>query len=158
MSLLQFKRTTKSLNDIITEVLESSEPLLLDYTGKGLYTTETPVYLAVGNVKGTDTTNVNDAPVFKAFKNMIPYFNEDYFLKNGYEVVRYAIVDVKAKNLKVDYDSTPIYYQNEDKVLFLEEMSAVFPRRENGQNRIYKYSTYRYDKENNFDWFKTINS
>lgn len=70
MSLIQFKRTTKSLNDIITEVLESSEPLLLDYTGKGLYTTETPVYLAVGNVKGTDTTNVNDAPVFKAFKNI----------------------------------------------------------------------------------------
>lgn len=55
-----------------------------------------------------------------------------------------VIVSVDAKDKKIDYDSTPIYYLNDDKVIFPNEMSAVFPLKEGSQYKIYKYSTCEY--------------
>lgn len=58
-----------------------------------------------------------------------------YNLKN-------LIVDVKPKNKKIDYNATPIYFNEQDKILFPKEMSIVFPLKEESQFKLYKYSTY----------------
>ena len=55
-----------------------------------------------------------------------------------------TIVSVEPKDKKIDYDSTPIYYKDSDKVIFPEEMNAVFPLQEGSQYKIYKYSTYEF--------------
>lgn len=57
-----------------------------------------------------------------------------------------SILDLNAKDLKVYYDSTPIYYMNLDRVIFPMEMSVVFPRLGGEQYKTYKYSTY-YNKD-----------
>lgn len=54
------------------------------------------------------------------------------------------IVSVDAKDKKIDYDSTPIYYKDSDKVIFPSEMNAVFPLQEGSQYKVYKYSIYEY--------------
>ena len=50
------------------------------------------------------------------------------------------LIEVKPKTEKIEYDSTPIYYQKEDKVLFVKEMNIAFPLREGSQYKLYKYS------------------
>ncbi len=61
-----------------------------------------------------------------------------------------SIVDIKPKNKTIYYDSTPIYYKDSDKVLFPSEMNAVFPLKDGGQYRVYKYSIYEYEDEINY--------
>lgn len=68
-----------------------------------------------------------------------------YNLKN-------AIVDVKPIDMKVDYDGTPIYFKDSEKVLFPKEMAIVFPLREGSQFKLYKYATYY--MEENFHYIK----
>lgn len=53
-----------------------------------------------------------------------------------------VIVDVDAKDIDIEYDSTPIYYTDMDKVIFPEEMTIVFPLRNVSQYKLYKYSIY----------------
>ncbi len=53
-----------------------------------------------------------------------------------------VIVDIKARDKTIEYDSTPIYYQENDKVIFPEEMSIVFPVKEGSQYKIYKNAVY----------------
>lgn len=53
-----------------------------------------------------------------------------------------SIVDLDAKDRKIEYDSVPVYYEDEDKVIFPEEMNIVFPIRGGSQFKLYKYSTY----------------
>lgn len=56
-----------------------------------------------------------------------------------------AIVDIKAIDKKIEYDSTPVYYKKKDIVLFPKEMSIVFPLKNGSQYRLYKYSTITSD-------------
>lgn len=65
--------------------------------------------------------------------------------------LRDTIVDIEAKDKKVRYDSTPVYYQNEDKVLFPKQMTIVFPYKK-AQYKLYKYSTY--SKKDNVHFIK----
>ena len=58
-----------------------------------------------------------------------------------------TIVDVSAKNKKIEYDSTPIYFRDKDRVLFPEDMNIVFPLNEGGQYRLYKYAEYYLDND-----------
>ena len=53
-----------------------------------------------------------------------------------------AIVGLRSKDRKVEYDSKPVYYREEDKVLFPSEMTVVFPLYDGGQYKSYKYATY----------------
>lgn len=69
-------------------------------------------------------------------------------IKNNYTAIisynlKKLIVDIKAKNKKVEYDATPIYYNNEDKIIFPSEMSIIFPLRDGNQYRLYKYARYQ---------------
>jgi len=65
-----------------------------------------------------------------------------YNLKN-------SIIDIEAKDKKVRYDSTPVYYQDEDKVLFPRQMTIVFPYKK-AQYKLYKYATYYVDENVHF--------
>ena len=53
-----------------------------------------------------------------------------------------VIVSVEGKDKKINYDSTPIYYQDEDMILFPNEMTIVFPLRSGIAYRLYKYTSY----------------
>lgn len=69
-------------------------------------------------------------------------------IKNEYTAIvtynlKNVIIDVDAKNKKIEYDSTPIYYKDIDnKVLFPSEMNMVFPLKDGSQYKLYKYSIY----------------
>lgn len=63
-----------------------------------------------------------------------------------------SIVDLEAKDKKIEYDSIPVYYNEEEKVLFPNEMTIVFPLRDGSQFRLYKYATYY--KEENLHYIK----
>ena len=58
-----------------------------------------------------------------------------YNLKN-------VIVDIEGKDKKINYNSTPIYYLDEDRIIFPNEMSIVFPLKDGSQYRLYKYAVY----------------
>lgn len=58
-----------------------------------------------------------------------------------------AIVGLSPIDRKIDYDATPIYLEDDDKVIFPEEMSIVFPLRDGEQYKLYKYATYERDGE-----------
>lgn len=90
----------------------------------------------------------------KKDEEVYQYFDEyktEYTAQITYNL-KDAIVDVKPKGIKVNYDGTPIYYQGKDKVLFPREMSIVFPLREGSQFKLYKYATYY--KEDDFHYIK----
>lgn len=53
-----------------------------------------------------------------------------------------SIVDISAKNAKVQFDSEPIYYADKSKVIFPSEMNIVFPLLNGSQYKLYKYATY----------------
>lgn len=68
-------------------------------------------------------------------------------MKNEYTAIvtsnlKGVIVDVNAKDKKIEYSSVPIYYKDKDIVLFPSEMSIVFPIKNASQYRLYKYSMY----------------
>lgn len=58
-----------------------------------------------------------------------------------------VIVDVSAVDKKIEYDATPVYYVDENVVLFPKEMNIVFPLREGSQYRLYKYATLISDED-----------
>jgi len=68
-------------------------------------------------------------------------FKNEYIAQVTYNL-KDAIVDVKPKDAKIEYDGTPIYYSDEEKMLFPREMTIVFPLREGSQYKLYKYATY----------------
>jgi len=84
-----------------------------------------------------NTKNKKEVSVFQYFGGVRTDYTAifTYNLKN-------SIVDIEAKNKKIKYDSMPIYYEDKSKVIFPSEMSIVFPLREGGQFRLYKYATY----------------
>lgn len=72
-----------------------------------------------------------------------------YFLgsRNDYTAVvtynlKNLIVDLGVKEDKLKFTNTPIYYKDEDKVIFPKEMSIIFPYRDGSQYKLYKYATY----------------
>lgn len=79
-------------------------------------------------------------------------------VKNEYDaIVTYnlnkTIIGVSAKDKKIEYDSTPIYYSKKNKIIFPNEMSIVFPLKEGSQYKLYKYSTYQ--KKDNLNIIKS---
>ncbi len=56
-----------------------------------------------------------------------------------------VIVGIASKDKKIEYDSTPVYYKEKDRVIFPEEMTLVYPLKDGSQYRVYKYSVYESD-------------
>ena len=53
-----------------------------------------------------------------------------------------VIVDIQGKDKKINYGSTPVYYQDEQTILFPREMTIVFPLKGGASSRLYQYTTY----------------
>lgn len=106
------------------------------------------VYFLYKEYKYDNYRNKQEVSVFQYFGG----------IKNEYTAIviynlKDTIVMVSAKNKKIEYDATPIYYQDEDKIIFPDEMSIVFPLREGSQYKLYKYSEY--SKNDNLHMIKT---
>lgn len=52
------------------------------------------------------------------------------------------IIGIEDKEKEIQYDSTPVYFASEEKILFPNEMSIVFPLQDGNQYKLYKYSIY----------------
>lgn len=95
------------------------------------------IFFLYREYKYDNTRNKKEVSVFQ-------YFNG---VRAGYTAIvtynlRDSIVDLEAKNKKIEYDSIPVYYKDENKVIFPEEMNIVFPLKEGSQYKLYKYATY----------------
>lgn len=97
--------------------------------------------------KYDNTRNKKEINVFQYFGGMKTEYTAivTYNLKN-------SIVDLKSKDKKIEYDSIPVYFNDEDKVIFPQEMTIVFPLRDGSQFKLYKYATYY--KEDNLHYIK----
>lgn len=91
--------------------------------------------------------NKKDVGVYQYFGGL----RHDYTAVFTYNI-KDVIVDIRGKDEKIEYDSTPIYLPGEDKVIFPNAMSVVFPLREGSQYKIYKYSIYEYASDDNIHY------
>ncbi len=57
------------------------------------------------------------------------------------------IIEVEAKGEEIEYDATPIYYQDDDMVLFPSDMTIVFPLKGGTLYRLNKYTLYGVEDE-----------
>ena len=95
------------------------------------------VYFLYREYKYDNYKNKKEESVYQYFGSVKNEYTAivTYNLKN-------VIVDVQAKNKKIEYDSTPIYYEDSDKIIFPNEMNIVFPLKDGSQYKLYKYSIY----------------
>lgn len=95
------------------------------------------IYFLYKEYKYDNYRNKQEVPVFQYFGGVKHEYNAivTYNLKN-------TIVDLKSKDKKINYDAIPVYYVDEEKILFPREMNIVFPLREGSQFKLYKYSIY----------------
>lgn len=97
--------------------------------------------------KYDNTRNKKEIEVFQYFGGMKSEYTAivTYNLKN-------SIVDIEAKDKKIEYDSIPVYFKDDDMVMFPREMTIVFPLRDGSQFKLYRYATYY--KEDNLHYVK----
>lgn len=105
------------------------------------------IFFLYREYKYDNTRNKEEVSVYQYFGGMRTEYNAivTYNLKK-------AIVGLEAKDKKIEYDSLPVYYLNNEKVIFPNEMTIVFPLRDGSQYKLYKYSTYYL--ENNLHYIK----
>ena len=91
------------------------------------------------------------------------YFNGQKYEYKGIVTVnkKKEIIDFKSIDYDIEFDSTPIYYKNEDKVIFARDMSVVMPTLNcseylargfsyiNLDNNVYKLVTNKYNNRLN---------
>lgn len=78
------------------------------------------------------------------------FYNKKYEYKGIITTNRKnEIVNFKAKDIDVSLDSTPIYYQNKDKIIFPNQMSVVMPTLNCAEYYTNKYSYINVKKSNN---------
>lgn len=95
------------------------------------------VYFLYREYKYDTYRNKQDNEVYQYFGGM----KKEYTAVLTYDLNN-RIIDVGAKNEKIQYDATPIYFTDTDKILFPKEMSIIFPLKDGSQYRLYKYTTY----------------
>ena len=105
------------------------------------------VFFLYREYKYDNTRNKKEFSVYQYFGGM----KSEYTAIVTYNL-KEAIVDLKAKDKKIEYDSIPVYYKDNENVLFPNEMTIVFPLRDGSQYRLYKYATYY--KEDNLHYIK----
>ena len=89
--------------------------------------------------------NKEEVPVYQYF-NSVRVEYTGIFTYN----LRKALVDVSAKDAKINFGSIPIYYSDLTKVVFPKEMSIVFPQSSGAQYQLYKYGIFYKLDDTNF--------
>ena len=94
------------------------------------------------------------------YRNKKEYEVYQYFggIKNEYTgIVTYnlddVVVDVTPKDKKIEYDSTPVYFKDEKKIIFPGLMNITFPLKEGSQYKVYQYSIY--ENEDDLHYLKS---
>ena len=100
------------------------------------------VYFFYREYKYDNYRNKKEVEVYQHFNSVLV----DYTAQVVYNL-RDVIVDIKPIKSNVEYELTPIYYKKDDKVVFPQEMSIIFPLKETSQYKLYKYASYVYDKD-----------
>ena len=80
------------------------------------------IFFLYREYKYDNTRNKKEVSVYQYFGGM----RTDYTAIVTYNL-KESIVGLKSKDTKIEYDSIPVYYQNEEKVLFPNEMTIIFP-------------------------------
>lgn len=95
------------------------------------------MYFLYREYKYDNYRNKQEVGVFQYFGNSKIEYNAiiTYNLKK-------VIVDITTAKNEINYDATPIYYQEEDKIIFPKEMIIAFPLRGGSQYKLYDYSVY----------------
>lgn len=81
--------------------------------------------------------NKEEAKVYQYFGGV----KHEYTAIVSYNLKK-VLVDIKGKDENINYDSTPVYYQDKDKIIFPKEMSIIFPIMDASQYKLVKYTTY----------------
>ena len=105
------------------------------------------IFFLYREYKYDNTRNKEEVEVFQYFGGM----KNDYTAIITYNL-KDSVVNLESKNKKIEYDSIPVYFKDEDKVLFPHEMTIVFPLREGSQFKLYKYAIYY--KDDNLHYIK----
>lgn len=123
------------MNSIISFCKRKYKVLIPIMVGLVLFVT---LFFLYKEHKYENTRIKKEISVFQSFSGI----RTDYTAIVTYNL-KDRIVGLQSKDLKIYYDSTPIYYVDEKKVIFPEEMSVVFPLKKNGiQFKVYKYASY----------------
>jgi len=103
------------------------------------------IYFLYKEYKYDNYRNKQQVSVFQYFGSTKTEYDAiiTYNLKN-------LIVDISSIENKISYDATPIYYVEEDKIIFPKEMIIAFPLRGGSQYKMYDYSIYERKNEENF--------
>ena len=95
--------------------------------------------------------------IFDNFRNKKEIEVVQYFggIKTEYTAIftynlKDILIDIKAKDKKIEYDSTPIYVKDKDEIVFPEAMSLVFPLKEGSQYKVYKYGLYEWNSDGSY--------
>ena len=102
------------------------------------------VYFLYKEYKYDSYRNKQEVSVYQCFNGV----KTEYTAIITYNL-RKNIVSIEGKDKNINYDSTPVYYQEEDRVLFPQEMSIVFPDSATKQYRLHKYTNY-YELDNQY--------
>lgn len=95
------------------------------------------IYFLYREYQYDNTRNKEDVPVYQYFSGV----RVDYTAVVTYNL-RKSIVDVYAKDVKIDSNTVPIYYEDNSNIIFPVEMSIVFPLKNGSQYKLYRYATY----------------
>ena len=77
------------------------------------------------------------------------FFNQKYEYKASIGFNRkQEVVEFKTKDYDINFDSTPIYYQKQDKIIFPADMNVVMPTLNCSEYLANKYSLLTKNKEN----------
>ena len=95
------------------------------------------IYFLYREYKYDNTRNKDEVKVYQYFSGI----RVDYTAIFTYNL-RKAIVDFDAKDVKIDSNTVPIYYEDDSNIVFPVEMSIVFPLRNGSQYKLYRYATY----------------
>ena len=95
--------------------------------------------------KYDNTKNKKDFSVYQYYGGM----KVEYTATLTYNL-KESIVGLSAKDKKIEFDSTPVYFVEQEKILFPKEMTIVFPMRDASQYKLYKYATYYKEDDMHF--------
>lgn len=94
---------------------------------------------------------------YNNYKNKEEIKVYQYFsaVKTSYDLIvtknlKGVIIEITPKGKTIYYDSTPIYYADNDSVLFPQDMSVIFPFIDNPQYKVFKYAMYDYNDEDHY--------
>ena len=102
------------------------------------------IYFLYREYKYDNYRNKQEVAVYQYFGGV----KDEYTAIVTYNL-RNAIVDVNKKGTNMEYNSVPIYYKEENKIIFPSEMNIAMPIQDGMQYRLYKYAFYEKKGETN---------